>query len=292
MTSAEPVEVDPSLLRAWPLPPPGSDKQARGTVMVVGGTTRTPGAVLLAGEAALRVGAGRLQITTVRPVAAALGVALPEAMVYEASATTDGEIAPAEAAGICERANDCDVALVGPGCWDEPTCVALTTDLVAGLRTRLVLDAVATASVRDRPGQLLTHVECVVTANPRELATALGEDELAEDDLHSAACALADREGAVVLCGGPSKVVASPAGRSWLVRAGGPGLGVSGSGDVQAGLVAGLLARGAEPVQAAVWAAYLHGRSGDLLATKVGLVGFLAREVSAQATAVLADLSR
>ena len=57
------------------------DKYSRGTVLVIGGSAMTPGAVLLAGRAALRMGAGRLQIATVRDIAIPVGVALPEAMV-------------------------------------------------------------------------------------------------------------------------------------------------------------------------------------------------------------------
>ena len=82
----------------------------------------------------------------------------------------------------------------------------------------------------------------------------------------------------------------TPAGQSWVVEGGGPGLGVSGSGDVQAGIIAGLLSRGAEPAQAAVWGAYLHARTGERLAATVGQVGYLARELPPQVPAVLGEL--
>ena len=67
-----PAEITPSLLQQWPLPAPGKDKESRGRLLVLGGTASTPGAVLLAGEAALRAGAGKLQIATAAPVAAQL----------------------------------------------------------------------------------------------------------------------------------------------------------------------------------------------------------------------------
>jgi NAD(P)H-hydrate repair Nnr-like enzyme with NAD(P)H-hydrate dehydratase domain len=66
---------------------------------------------------------------------------------------------------------------------------------------------------------------------------------------------------------------------------------MSGSGDVQAGVVAGLLARGAPPAQAAVWGAYLHGAAGERLAARVGPVGFLAREIPAELPRALTELS-
>ena len=92
-----------------------------------------------------------------------------------------------------------------------------------------------------------------------------------------------------MLCGGSEKIVASPSGHAWRITTGNAGLGVSGSGDVQAGIVTGLLARGAEPEQAAVWGAWLHGRCGDVLAESVGPVGYLARELAATVPRLLVE---
>src|SRR6188768_3813059 len=76
------VRLDADLLCAWPLSDHDEgDKYSRGTVLIIGGSVMTPGAVLLAGRAALRMGAGRLQIATVGEVAIPVAVALPEAMV-------------------------------------------------------------------------------------------------------------------------------------------------------------------------------------------------------------------
>jgi NAD(P)H-hydrate repair Nnr-like enzyme with NAD(P)H-hydrate dehydratase domain len=95
----------------------------------------------------------------------------------------------------------------------------------------------------------------------------------------------------VVLAGGEEKYVVTPSGECWVVTGGSPGLGVSGSGDVQAGIVAGLLARGAVPAQAAVWGAYLHARVGERLAGALGTVGYLARELPGQVPTVLGEVS-
>src|SRR3978361_138066 len=73
--------VTPSLLRAWRLPRPGESKRARGTVLVVGGSKSTPGAVMLAGLAALRVGAGVLTLGVPQPIAIPLATAIPESGV-------------------------------------------------------------------------------------------------------------------------------------------------------------------------------------------------------------------
>jgi NAD(P)H-hydrate repair Nnr-like enzyme with NAD(P)H-hydrate dehydratase domain len=86
--------------------------------------------------------------------------------------------------------------------------------------------------------------------------------------------------------------VSTPTGDQWSDPSGGAGLGVSGAGDVRAGVVAGLLARGAEPAQAAVWAAHLHGRAGERLASTVGPVGFLARDLAGQLPPLLAEIQQ
>ena len=277
----EPAEVTAALLQQWPLPEPGKDKEARGRLLVLGGTASTPGAVLLAGEAALRAGAGKLQIATAAPVAAALAVAVPEALVAPLRSDYAGNIASSAAGTIAELAEGADAVLLGPGFADVGATVGLLTQVVPRLRCPVVLDALASAYLgRHRDGLAHLDGQAVLTVNVDELAQTLGEQEDAEDDPMGAARRLADEVSAVVLCGGQGKFVAAPDGRAWTSAAGGPGLGVSGSGDVQAGIVAGLLSRGAEPAQAAVWGGHVHGSAGDRLAERVGTVGFLAREIA------------
>ncbi|MDU0313472.1 NAD(P)H-hydrate dehydratase [Phycicoccus sp. M110.8] len=286
-------QVTPALLRQWPLPGPGGDKESRGRVLVVGGTASTPGAVLLAGEAVLRSGGGKLQVATAHEVAAALAVAVPEALVHPLPTDGGGSLAAEAADELRELADGADAVLVGSGFSDVEATLALLHALVPRLEAPLVLDAVASAYLGKGGGDVhdLAH-GCVLSANVDEVALTLGvpTQEVGQDPA-GAAAALASRSGAVVLCGGSTKTVAAPDGRVWWTDAGGPGLGVSGSGDVQAGIVAGLLGRGAEPEQAAVWGAFLHGRAGDELAGRVGTVGFLAREVPGAVPALLHELT-
>jgi NAD(P)H-hydrate repair Nnr-like enzyme with NAD(P)H-hydrate dehydratase domain len=131
----------------------------------------------------------------------------------------------------------------------------------------------------------------VLTPNPTELAIALHvEQDEVEGDEAGAARRLAEQARATVGLGGATSWVATPDGRLWEDESGGAGLGVSGSGDARAGVVAGLLARGADPAQAAVWASYLHGRAGERLAATVGRLGFLARELPPEIPRVIAEV--
>ena len=289
---AEPVAVTSSTLLAWPLPAPGDSKEERGRVLVVGGTSRTPGAVRLAGEAALRVGAGKLRLATVAATTTGLGVAVPECKVIALSATDDGHIDPGAAGEIQQAAGEVDAVLVGSGCTDLDATVSLLELVLPHLSTPVVLDGLASAYLTEHPDGLADHDGmAVLTANPSELGHVVGiaEDQVSEDPMAATADA-AKLCGLVVLCGGADKHVAAPDGGAWTVRGGGPGLGVSGSGDVQAGIVVGLLARGAEPAQAAVWGAFVHARVGEHLTARVGTLGYLARELPPAVPEVLAAL--
>ena len=269
--------VTPQSLREWALPEvaDGGDKHARGTVLVVGGSASTPGAVLLTGLAALRVGAGKLQVVTVPETSVALAVAVPEAMVVGVGTGSMGD----EVVSRSERAS---ALVIGPGLLEKSSAAALLAEVLPQLDgTPVVLDGLALTALEP---SLLEGVTAVLTPNDGEVAALLDDDGPSGAD---AALAVAERYAAVVSSPG---WVAAPDGRLWCVEAGGIGLGTSGSGDVLAGLVGGALARGAAPEQAAVWGQYLHSAAGDLLTGRLGRVGFLARELLDEVPAVLGQL--
>lgn len=292
MARPAPEVVTPHLLRGWPLPGLKDDKESRGRVLIVGGSRSNPGGVLLAAEAALRVGAGKVQVVTTESTATALAVALPEGMVRGVAEDGAGQLTLEAADVAVELAQECEAVLVGPGLGDPGKAGALTARILPELRTGVVLDALAMVAVTEDP-TCLGHLQgrAVLTPNVTELARTLGWDEdKVEADPREAALRLAARTGACVSSGGAVTWTAHPDGRSWAGAVGGPGLGVSGSGDVKAGAVAGLCGRGADPCQAAVWGSHLHGTAGDRLTADLGPAGFLARELTLQIPRVLAEL--
>jgi hydroxyethylthiazole kinase-like uncharacterized protein yjeF len=288
----ESVLVTPQVLRAWRLPEPTGGKHARGTILVLAGSSEVPGAVVLAAEASLRAGAGRLQVATAESVVPVVAAALPEALVRSLP-QTDGGAVSADAAdrveGLVEGAA---AVLIGPGMQDAEQTRHFVDRLLPHVRGRLALDAIGLAAVTADP-TCLHHLDgrAVLTPNPTELAVTLhAEQDEIEADPAGAALELARRAQAVVGLGGATSWIAAPDGRLWRDESGGAGLGVSGSGDVRAGVVAGLLARGAEPEQAAVWASHLHGRAGERLAATVGRLGFLARELPPEIPRVISEV--
>jgi hydroxyethylthiazole kinase-like uncharacterized protein yjeF len=252
-------------------------------VLVVGGSRFTPGAVLLAGVAALRAGAGRLQLAVDQSTAAALSIAVPEAKVVGLPAK-DADI-PAE---LLELAGNADVLAIGPGLDDIEETARLMRGVldVADKNAAVVLDAYALGALSKDAGLADGgSLRLVLTPNTTEAAHLLGGDP--GDDLAAAARSVAQRYQAVVSL---RSHIAAADGRSWREESGDAGLGTSGSGDVLAGIIAGLLGRGAEPAQAACWGAYAHAVSGQRLIPRYGRTGFLARELVDEVASTIATV--
>jgi ADP-dependent NAD(P)H-hydrate dehydratase len=271
-----PRPTTPDLLRGWALPAARGSKYSRGQVVVVGGAARSPGAALLAGEAALRVGAGRLTLAVAASVSAQVAAALPECGVVPLEETSDGHISGEGVRDAGDDLSGADAVLVGPGLDDAAETAELLRILpdLVGRRSIVVLDAFALGAlgeVRERARRFRGRL--VLTPNIRE-AERLADEEIS--DLAPALVEIAKTYGAAVSC---QNLVVSAEGDLWAAGTGTVGLGTSGSGDVLAGAITGLCARGATPQQAAVWGTYLHASAGDALATRIGSVGFLAREL-------------
>jgi hydroxyethylthiazole kinase-like uncharacterized protein yjeF len=277
--------VTPALLRGWQLSKRAADKDDRGTMLVIGGALRTPGAALLAGLAGLRAGAGRLVLAVAEPATMAMALAVPEAAVVGLPEQASGS----ERAAVLERdLAATDVVVVGPGLDNAEEAAALLKAIAPLIteETTVVLDAYALGVLpglddvyRQWTGRM------VLTPNRAEAGRLLGRRGV---KMATAVPRIAEKYGALVTGQG---IIADPEGRIWEVAGGNPGLGTSGSGDVLAGAVGGLLARKASPAQAACWATYLHATAGDRLAARIGPMSYLARELLDAMPQVLTELS-
>lgn len=282
-----PDTITPDLLREWPLPAPGDSKYGRGQLIVVGGATRSPGAAMLAGLAALRVGAGRLTLAVAESVAPHVGVAVPESGIVPLAETPGGHVMGAGVRDAADDINAADAVLLGPGLDDAEETEAmlrLLPDLVSDDAV-VILDAYALGVAGKVPELEKLSGRLVVTPNTTEAELLLGHDS--SDDDAADAVEIAQKYGAVVSY---QAVIAAPDGRVWTTGTGSGGLGTSGSGDVLAGAIAGLCARGADPAQATVWATHAHHSSGDRLAVAVGPLGYLASELLDELPRVLVEI--
>lgn len=297
------LDVDTALLRGWPVPMPAveGDKEIRGHVLVLGGSCEMPGAVILAATAALRAGAGKLTIATGRSVAQLVALAMPEARVIGLPEHATAGFCIDAVASLDPLADRVDAVLIGPGMQDEAATAELVHALLPRLteaRVAVVLDACAMGAMLYPPARHAVgsawrfERPVILTPHAGEMAHLTG---IAKDDICTApdprAMDAARDWNAIVALKGARTVIATPDGTLYQHEGGNVGLASSGSGDVLAGIIAGLAARGAPLEQAACWGVALHARAGELLAARMGTLGYLAREISQEIPALLEQVA-
>lgn len=231
---------------------PGAHKGDFGRLLIVGGETDMGGAVLLAGEAALRTGAGLVTIATRDEHRAAILARRPELMVRGA----DG---PGDIADLVARAS---AVAVGPG-LGRGDWGARLLETVAGTGKPLVVDADALNLVADTGLDLPSAA--VITPHPGEAGRLLGETAgWIQSNRPGAAARLTQAlPGSTAVLKGAGTLVAREGTVESVCLAGNPGMATAGSGDVLTGIVGALLARGMEPLAAAELGVWLHARAGD-----------------------------
>ena len=276
-------------LKRFPLPDQDSgDKDSHGQILIIAGSRDVPGAPLLTAHSAMRSGAGKLQLAVPDDIAVPLGVAMPEAMVAGFATARDGGFARSAVSAVIEQAERADAIVAGPAMTANSATARLAAKLVT-LGKPLALDAALLHILPefDRAARE-ARIPPLLLPHSGEMASLLGcaEEEVEADPL-GCGRTCAERYGAVVLVKGVESHVVAPDGRAWKYSGGCAGLGVSGSGDVLAGIAGGLLARGAEPLSALLWSVWLHGEAGRVLERKVGAIGFLARELPGEIPALI-----
>ena len=262
------------MLEGHPLPAPAGAKDDRGTIVLLGGPAECPGAVLLAAEAALRSGVGRLHLGVHPSVTIPVAVAVPEASV---DAWVPGE-PPSDV--LRRRLARADATVVGPGYADDLRDAVLVL-AAEGAASPLVLDAGALPAAPD-----LAETKRLVLAPNTEEASRLADGEGTEADL---AVRLGKDLACPVAVRGSRTAITDGAGSTWSYETEATGLGTPGSGDVLIGVLAALLARGVPGAAALGWAVALHGRAGEI-AERSMLVGYLARDVLTHLPAAFAEL--
>ncbi|HMA12687.1 MAG TPA: NAD(P)H-hydrate dehydratase [Steroidobacteraceae bacterium] len=257
-----------------------SHKGLFGRVLIIGGGAGMAGAVRMAGEAALRVGAG---LVTVASRAEHLGVVVgtrPELMFLAVEHGTDLPAALEQA----------DVIAIGPGLGRSEWARGLLRSVLTGTRTgqRLVLDADALNLVAEEGA--LRRDDWILTPHPGEAARLLGTTTGAiQADRLAALGELVRSRGGIVVLKGAGTLVGRSGEVPRLCRHGNAGMAVPGMGDVLTGAIAGLLAQCPDAFNATSAAVYAHAVAGDDCA-RLGIRGILALDVAAQLRAVLAPL--
>ncbi len=251
-----------------------------GHVLAVGGSRSKPGAILMAGTAALRAGAGLVTVVTAAGAANAVVGKTPELMLEPAAELEDGTLGPDSFDPALFAGKT--VAAVGPGLGRSDRNLALARKVCESCPVPLVVDADGLAAFEaGRPPR--RRAATVLTPHPGEMGRLLGRDAgHVQRHRLEVARELAAETGAHVVLKGNRTVVAAPGGDAIVNPTGTPGMATAGSGDILTGIVAALLAQFPQrPVLRTVAAAvYLHGRAGELAAAAMGEQGMLATDIA------------
>lgn len=242
-----------------------------GHALVVAGSATYSGAGLLAAKAAVRAGAGLVSWALPRRVAGAMLGHVPEVLIVPADEDADGNWTASSADAIAKLATGKDAVLVGPGLGRFAGEEDWLRHIWTSVQAPLVLDADALNIVAESGGLAKwprRTAPVVLTPHPGEMARLCGMTTRdVQRDRIGLARSFAEQHGVILVLKGARTVTALPDGRAFVNPTGNPGMATGGTGDVLAGLLAGLLAQGISPAAAAVAGVYLHGEAGDRAAS-------------------------
>jgi NAD(P)H-hydrate epimerase len=252
-----------------------------GRVLIVAGSRGMTGAASLAGEAAIRSGAGLVTVAVPETLHNIMEEKLTEVMTVPLPDDGNGSLSKEAGRNILALLDDMDVLALGPGLSQAPGVVTLVRELIPSLKIPCVLDADALNALAGET-DILNKLQApgVITPHPGEMARLMEvkPKNIQEDRIGNAVKAAADWN-VVTLLKGARTVVAAPDGAVYINSSGNPGMATAGSGDVLTGLIASLIAQGMKPARAAAAGAYLHGLSGDQAAADKGMMGLIASDI-------------
>lgn len=263
------MEVGPGFLRL-----PRRDREAHkgdfGRVCILGGSVGYSGAPVLAARGAVRAGAGLVTVLVPAPVWSVAAAKLDCAMPWPLPAEADGTLSADALAPALEKLERADAALIGPGLSRGKGAAAVARALTERLECPLVLDADGINALEGHIDVLDSRAGRLTVLTPHDGEFARLTGAVPGPDRTAAARNFAERHRCVLVLKGHRTVTAFPDGTAFVNTSGNPGMAKGGSGDVLAGLLAGLLGQGLEAKTAVPGAVWLHGAAGDLAAAGLG----------------------
>lgn len=262
-----------------------TSKRDYGRVIVVGGSPGMAGAPALAALAALKSGAGLVELAVPESVVAIAAGFDPCVMTHGFAADAAGAFAAACLPALQARASQADALAIGPGLGRTPDVAELVHRLYRDLPRPAVFDADALFALAalDAAGRAAHAGPRVLTPHAGEMLRLLGldpADARGHDRpwLEAQAADLARAAGVVIVLKGPASLITDSAGRAHN-ETGNPGMATGGTGDVLTGVIAALLAQGFTPFAAGRLGAWVHGRAGDVAARDLGEISMTARDL-------------
>jgi NAD(P)H-hydrate epimerase len=261
------LELEASDARAaFPPRKKDSHKGDFGHVLVVAGSVGKAGAAILSARGAFRAGAGLVTVASVGEVCRMVTMAQPEVMTESLGEVAQCGDASRAAARVLEIAASMDAVVIGPGLGRSEKTQDFVLDVVARCGRPVVIDADGLFGLR---AQALSRIAqrdqpAVLTPHPGEMARLLGleKEAVQKDRVKALRRAVSETRSTAVLKGRHS-LVGSPRSEVWLNPTGSPSLASAGTGDVLAGVIGALLARGVSADLAAGAGVFVHGLAGE-----------------------------
>lgn len=248
--------------------PKDANKGTFGRVLVIAGSENFPGAAYLSCSAAYRVGAGLVTLVTDRDTKIIISKQLPELTFFPYNQ-------------VFEKVNDYDVILLGPGLGQQQKTAELVRKVLREELPKTVIDADG-LNILSKTDDWWNKIngEIILTPHTGEMSrlTGLSVEEIQKNRIDIAQ-KFAKKWGQTVVLKGANTVIASFDGRIFVSPFANPILATAGTGDVLAGIVAGLLAQGLDAINAANVGVYIHGLAGEGLKEKIGNAGALASDL-------------
>ena len=238
-----------------------------GHVLIVGGDYGYSGAIKMAGEAALRVGAGLVSIATRPEHAAILNIGCPELMCH--AVASSAELDP-----LLDKAT---TVIIGPGMGRSAWAQKLLYLVLKSEKNVVVVDADGLNLLAEKP---MKRMNWILTPHPGEAARLLKKTvQVIQNDRVGAVIELQQKYGGVCVLKGAGTLVLSPDSAPTICQAGNPGMASGGMGDVLSGVIGGLLAQGIDIADAAKCGVILHAMAGDMAAKEGGERGMIATDL-------------
>ena len=278
-----------NFLKKIPARAPESHKGTYGHAFIVAGSPGKTGAAAMAAQAAMRAGAGLVTIGVPEKLNPILEIKITEAMTEPLPDADGGFLCMKSWPRIQEVLHGKSVVAIGPGISDREDTAQLVHTIIESISLPLLIDADGLNALARNPDILKQAKAAVVlTPHPGEMARLMGiptqavqTDRLGTARKFSVAC------GVIVVLKGARTVIAEPGGHVYINPTGNPGMASGGMGDVLTGMIAGFMAQGWEPLFCAQFAAFLHGRIGDMLASRQGDRGIIATDIINEIPVVL-----
>ncbi len=272
------------LPRRFPLLPrkKNSDKSDYGHVLVLAGSKGLTGAAILTSRAALRSGSGLVTLGIPKSLVPFMERPLVEVMKMGLPETRQGSLSPASYARILDfiKKRKISALALGPGLSQNANTACLVRRLVRSVRVPTVLDADGLNSFKGRPEELLGHApELVLTPHKREFERLFSKKwpERISDRIQLAKKLSRFYHGVLLVKGRPTLIAGGE--KVYVNKTGNPALATGGTGDILTGMIASFIGQGLGVFEAACWAAYFHGKAGDVLAKKKGPMGLAAGDL-------------